>query len=215
MTTTSATQKGTADSVPTTYNVISVTFDDDVNAYGALTKLKELDAQGQLEVHECVVVQRAVDGTLTVKERVGSPELTGTASGGLLGLLVGILGGPIGVLIGGSYGLLIGSLFDLSDGERIESTLGQLSESVQPERTAVLAVVTEPSPDVIDAAMAPFGGTVLRRSVYEVEAEVAALQEAERKATREAKLELIRARRERGRDAAHAKVEELKAKLAH
>ena len=85
----------------------------------------------------------------------------------MLGLLVGILGGPIGVLIGGSYGLLIGSLFDLSDGERIESTLGQLSESVQPERTAVLTVVTEPSPDVIDAAMAPFGGTVLRRSVYD------------------------------------------------
>jgi uncharacterized membrane protein len=166
-------------------------------------------------VQEAVVVQRAVDGTLTVKDRVGSTELPGTATGGLLGLLVGILGGPVGVLIGGGYGLLVGSLFDLDDAEQIESTLGQLAESVQPERTAVLAVVTEPSHEVIDAAMAAYGGTVLRRSVYEVEAEVAAIEEAERTAAREANRELRQARREHDRDAVHATVEQLKAKLAH
>src|SRR6185503_6710822 len=97
----------------TTYNVIAVAFDADVNAYAALTKLKELDAQDQIEVHEAVVAQRATDGTLTVKDQVGSPELLGTAGGGLTGLLVGILGGPVGVLIGGSTGLLVGSLLDL------------------------------------------------------------------------------------------------------
>jgi hypothetical protein len=73
--------------------------------------------------------------------------------------------------------------------------------------------VTEPSPEVIDAAMADFGGTVLRRSVYEVEAEVAAIEKAERKAAREAERELIRSRRDHDREAAHAKVEALKAKL--
>jgi len=98
----------------TTYNVIAVAFDADVNAYAALTKLKELDAQDQIEVHEAVVAQRATDGTVTVKDQVGSPELLGTAGGGLTGLLVGILGGPVGVLIGGSTGLLVGSLLDLA-----------------------------------------------------------------------------------------------------
>ena len=214
--TTSTSTPGAPDTgVPTTYNVIAVAFDTDVNAYAALTKLKELDSQEQIEVHEAVAVQRAADGTVTVKDRVGSPELVGTAGGGLTGLLVGVLGGPVGVLIGGSTGLLVGSLFDLDEADEVETALGRLSETVEPERTAVLAVVTEPSPEIIDAAMAAFGGTVLRRSVYEVEAEVAAIEEAESKAALEAQLELVRSRRDHDRDAAHAKVEALKAKVAH
>jgi uncharacterized membrane protein len=213
--TTSTSTPGAPDTgVPTTYNVIAVSFDADVNAYAALTKLKELDAQDQIEVHEAVAVQRAADGTLTVKDQVDSPELVGTAGGGLTGLLVGILGGPLGVLIGGSTGLLVGSLFDLDEAEQVETVLGRLSQAVEPGRTAVLAVVNEPSPEVIDAAMADFGGTVLRRSVDEVEAEVAAVEKAERKAAREAQLELVRSRRDHDREAAHAKVDALKAKLA-
>ena len=198
----------------TTYNVIAVAFDADVNAYAALTKLKELDAQDQIEVHEAVVAQRATDGTVTVKDQVGSPELLGTAGGGLTGLLVGILGGPVGVLIGGSTGLLVGSLLDLDEADQVETSLGRLSKSVEPGRTALLAVVTEPSPEIVDAAMAALGGTVLRRGVDEVEAEVAAIEDAERKAAVEAQRELVRAHRDRDRDAAHAKVEAIKAKLA-
>jgi uncharacterized membrane protein len=215
MTDTSSTSTpGPADSgMPSTYNVIAVAFDADVNAYAALTKLKELDSQGQIDVQEAVVAQRAADGTLTVKDRVGSPELVGTAGGGLTGLLLGILGGPVGVLIGGSTGLLVGSLFDLDEADQVETSLGELSKSVAPDATAVLAVVTEPSPEIVDAAMAALGGDVLRRSVDEVEAEVAAIEEAERKAAFEAERELVRSRRDRDRDAAHAKVEALKAKL--
>ena len=160
---------------PPTYNVVSVAFEDDVRRLrGADQAEGARSRRVSWKPHEAVVVQRAADGTLTVKDRVGSSELTGTATGGLLGLLVGVLGGPVGVLIGGGYGLLVGSLFDLEDAERIQSTLGQLSESVQPERTAVLAVVTEPGHEVIDGAMAAYGGTVLRRPVDDVEAEVAA-----------------------------------------
>jgi len=212
--TTTSTPSAPDTGAPTTYNVIAIAFDADVNAYAALTKLKELDAQEQIEAHEAVAVERAADGTLTVKDQVGSPDLVGTAGGGLTGLLVGVLGGPVGVLIGGSTGLLVGSLFDLDEAEQVETALGRLSESVEPGRTAVLAVVTEPSPEVVDAAMAALGGTVLRRSVYEVEAEVAAIEKAERKAAREAQLELMRSRRDESREAAHAKVEALKGKVA-
>ena len=214
-TTTTSTPSGSDGGAAMPYNVIAVTFENDADAYGALTKLKELDSQGQMDVQEAVVVQRGADGALAVKDEVGTTELPGTAGGGLVGLLVGILGGPVGVLLGGSTGLMIGSLFDLDDAERIESTLGRISQSVQPGRNAVLAVVTEPSPEVIDAAMAAFGGTVLRRGVYEVEAEVAAIEAAERKAAREAEQELQRSQREHDRAAVRDKVEQLKAKLRH
>jgi uncharacterized membrane protein len=216
MTETTTPTPAAADSgVPTIYNVIAVAFDEDVNAYAALSKLKELDSQDRIEMHEALVARRGADGTIAVKDRVDADELVGTAGGGLTGLLVGILGGPLGVLIGGSTGLLVGSLFDLDRADEIDTALGQLSKSVEAGRTAVLAVVTEPSPEVIDAAMADFDGTVLRRSVDEVEAEVAAIEKAERKAALEAERELIRSRRDEDRQAAHAKVQTLKAKLGH
>ena len=94
------------------------------------------------------------------------------------------------MLLGGTYGALVGSLFDIDDVETTESVLGEISKQVQPTRTAVLAQVTEQSPEVIDTAMARLGGEVMRRPVVEVEQEIAAAQDAQRKAEREARKEL-------------------------
>jgi hypothetical protein len=65
----------------------------------------------------------------------------------------------------------------------------------------------------VDAAMSDVGGTVARRPLVDVEAEIAAAEDAERTAKREARKELHRGRRERDKAAVNAKVEELKGKL--
>jgi uncharacterized membrane protein len=197
------------------HNVIAVSFDDDHEAYHAHTLLKELDSQQQVGVQEAVVVVRGEDGQLVEKDRTQSGYLAGTASGGLIGLLLGIIGGPFGVLIGGATGLMVGSLYDLADDEETDSALGAISGSVQAGRTALLAVVVEQSPEVIDAAMSGVGGTVLRRPVAEVEAEIAVAEEAARKAKREARKELVRSRHEHDKAAVNTKIEELKAKVHH
>jgi hypothetical protein len=49
-----------------------------------------------------------------------------------------------------------------------------------------VAEVVEQSAEVIDTAMAQLGGTVVRRSVDEVEAEIAAAARAQREAKRKA-----------------------------
>ena len=197
------------------HNVISVSFEDDHEAYHALTLLKELDSQQRIGVQEAVVAVRGEDGQLVQKDGTESPNLVGTASGGLIGLLVGIIGGPLGVLIGGGTGLMVGSLFDLADSEDSDSALSAISSSVQAGHTALLAEVVEPTPEVIDTAMTEIGGTVLRRPVDEVEAEIAVAEQAERKAKREARKELLQSRHEHNKAAAHAKVETLKAKVHH
>jgi uncharacterized membrane protein len=198
-------------------NVLVVSFGEDPandkNAYQALTDLKQLDAQGQIKIEDAAVVTRDADGRVEVKDQVGDAPYEGTAVGGTIGLLVGILGGPLGVLLGGSYGLLVGSLFDVDDAETTESVLADISKEVRPTRTAVLAQVTEQSPEVIDAAMAKLGGEVLRRPLADVEDEIAVAQEAEHKAKREARKELHEARVAKTKENTHAKVEELKAKL--
>ena len=200
-----------------TDNVLVVTFGenqaDDTNAYQALTDLKQLDSQHQIEIAGAAAISRDLDGRVEVKSEVGNDPYLGTAGGGMVGLLVGIIGGPLGVLLGGTYGMLVGSLFDIDDVATTESVLGEISNQVHTTRTAVLAQVTEESPEVIDAAMARLGGEVSRRPVFEVEQEIAAAQEAQRKAEREASKELRKARLETSKADAHAKVEELKAKL--
>ena len=58
------------------------------------------------------VVTRDGGGRVDVKSEVGNNSYVGSASGGIIGLLVGIIGGPVGMLLGGTYGALVGSLFD-------------------------------------------------------------------------------------------------------
>jgi uncharacterized membrane protein len=198
-------------------NVLVVSFGDDpvhdTNAYQALTDLEQLASQEQIAIAAAAVVTRGTDGRIDIKSEVGNDSYVGTASGGLLGVLVGVLGGPFGVLLGGATGLLAGSLFDIDDVETTESVLSEISKQVRPTRTAVLAQVTEQSPEVVDAAMARLGGEVMRRPVLDVEAEIAAAQEAQRKAAAEARNELRKARVETTKADVHAKVEELKTKL--
>jgi uncharacterized membrane protein len=196
-------------------NVVVVSFADDHAAYEALTNLKQLDAQGQVEIVAATVVTRAEDGHVEVKDEVGDESFAGTASGGLVGLLIGILGGPLGVLLGGATGLLIGSLYDMTDADDTDSVLSDVSKTVQTGHNAVLAEVVEQSPEVVDAAMQRLSGTVVRRPVYAIESEIASAQEAQREAKKEARKKLREARQEKRQEDAHAKVEELKSKLHH
>jgi uncharacterized membrane protein len=194
-------------------NIVVVGFAEDDRAYEALSTLKELASQGQIGLDEAAVLVRGDDGHIVVKDEVGDPGYMGTASGGLVGLLIGILGGPLGVLLGGATGLAVGSLFDLADAEDSDSVLSEVSKTIKVGRTSLLAQVAEQSPEVVDSAMTRLTGTVVRRSVADVEAEIAAAEEVQREAKRKARAQLRQARRDKRHADAHAKVEELKAKL--
>jgi uncharacterized membrane protein len=194
-------------------NVLAVNFDDDTKAYAALTSLKQLDEQGQLKLGEAAVVLRHEDGYIETKEQIGDTEFAGTATGGIVGLIVGVLGGPLGILIGGYTGLLVGSLFDMDETDHTESALSDIARSVRPGHPALIAVATEQSPEVLDAAMKTLDGTIVRRNLDEVLAEIAAAEDAQRAAEREARKKLREEREAKAKEDVHAKIEELKAKV--
>jgi uncharacterized membrane protein len=198
-----------------TSNVLVVSFAVDDNAYAALTELKELDSQGQIGVQSAGVVVREEDGHLVIKDEVSNHDAVGTATGGIVGLLIGVLGGPLGILIGGATGLLIGSLFDLDDEDESESMLSEIARAARVGHTTLLAEVNEPSPEVLDTAMASLSGSVLRRPVLDIEAEIAAAEEAQKAAKREARKVLREQRRDKARSEVHEMIERLKAKLHH
>ena len=128
----------------------------------------------------------------------------GTASGSLIGMLVGVLGGPVGVLLGWGAGALMGGAFDLDRAATSDEALAVLGRAIPPGSTALIASVEEPAVEVIDAEMYALGGEVTRRSVGEVMAELEAAEEAADAAAREAR----RVVREKRKAEFHAGVDE-------
>jgi uncharacterized membrane protein len=130
-----------------------VTFNEESKAYQAASVLKQADAEGRIGLDEVAVVQRMEEGTLRVKEGdadafplgTWTTGLAGAASGGIIGLTLGTLGGPLGLLLGGSYGAMLGSLFDLGAEEEDESVLAKMARTIKPGTTALVAAVTEPA----------------------------------------------------------------------
>jgi uncharacterized membrane protein len=197
-------------------NVIVTTFTDASRAYEALARLKELAAQGQIDLHEGAVVERAEDGTLHLRDDAGNEDAgLATLTGGTIGLLIGILAGPLGVLLGGAIGLLAGAIVDADDHDETDSVLEHISRSIGNGETAVLADVGESAPAPVDGAMAALDGRVTRYVRKDVEAEIAGAEEAAHKARVKARKELRHQRREATVENVQAKLRELRERLRH
>jgi uncharacterized membrane protein len=170
-------------------NVVVVSFDEPSKAYEALSVLKHAGDDGRIELNSASVVERTAEGELQVDENADNIGIVGTASGALLGMLIGVLGGPAGMVVGWSAGALMGGAVDIDRYETSGHALGQMATAIPAGSTAVLAYVIEPAVEVIDGEMARLGGTVTRRPVDEVLDELEAIEESNEAADREARHE--------------------------
>src|SRR3954447_21644208 len=197
-------------------NIIITTFSEDSRAYEALARLKELAGDDQIDLHDGAVVERAQDGTLHLHDETGDEDDgLATLTGGTIGLLIGILTGPIGILLGGAVGLLAGAIVDAEDDDETDSVLEHIARSIGTGETAVLADVGESDPAAADAVMAALDGRTTRYVRADVEAEIAGAEEAAHKARVKARKELRHERREATVEKVQAKLRELRERLRH
>ena len=160
-------------------NVIVVQFDEPSKAYQALSELNRISSEGRVDVKSAVLLERGKDGTVQTPEGADNAAGYYLASGGLIGLLVGALGGPVGMLLGGSIGAMAGSIGELDRADDQDVALQTIGERIQPGSPALVAEVTEPAEEVIDKGMATLGGKVTRRPASDVYAEVVATEDAD------------------------------------
>ena len=191
------------------HNVIAVSFEDRSNAYQALSELKGAGLEGRVEVLSASIVARDEQGRLDTPE--GGDVLGGAATvgGSLTGLMLGVIGGPIGMLFGWTGGLLVGGAWDIYRADRSDSVLGEISRYIPVGGTAVVAEVNEFAVEVVDKLMSEQHGTVYRRSADVVLAEIEAAEDAYQRAQKEAD----RALREQRKAQRHQHAEERKAAL--
>ena len=192
-----------------TENVVVVRFTEPSKAYQALSVLKERDAEGRIGLESAAVVERTANGALRIPKSADNVGPVGTASGSLIGMLIGVLGGPVGVLLGWGTGALMGGAFDADRAVTSDEALTVLGKAIPTGSTAVIASVEESAVEVIDGEMKKLDGEVTRRSVSEVMGELEAAENAADAAAREAR----RAIREQRKADLSAGVEERKGKL--
>jgi len=73
-------------------NVVVVRFTEPSKAYQALSVLKELGAGGRIGLDSAALVERTPAGELHTPESADNVGPVGTASGSLIGMLIGVLG---------------------------------------------------------------------------------------------------------------------------
>jgi uncharacterized membrane protein len=159
-------------------NVVIVKFAEESKAYQALSDLNRLGDEGKVDVRSAILLERTDDG-FSIPEGADTAEGFDLVAGGLIGMLVGVLAGPVGVLLGGSMGALAGGTADLARLADQDLALDGISKDIDPGTTALVAEVGEYAVEVIDKAMSALGGTVTRRTASDVYAEVVAAQDAE------------------------------------
>jgi uncharacterized membrane protein len=194
-------------------NVVVVRFSEPSEAYQALSVLKECDAEGRIGLQSAAVVERTEDGELRIPEDTDNVGPVGLASGSLVGMLIGVLGGPVGVLIGWGAGALMGGAFDLDRAETSDEALGVLGRAIPPGSTALIASVTEPAVEVIDGEMKKLGGEVTRRPAADVMDELESAEDAAAAASREARRTVRQKRKAEAKASYDERVGKLKEKL--
>jgi uncharacterized membrane protein len=194
-------------------NVVVVTFTEQSKAYQALSVLKQCDAEGRIALASAAVVERTPDGKLRIPEGADNVGPVGLASGSLLGMLIGVLGGPVGVLVGWGAGALVGGAFDIDRSVKSDEALTSFARAIPQGSTAVMATVSEPAIEVIDGEMAKLGGEVTRRPVFEVVDELESAEFAAEAAAIEARRELHKKRTAEMKEDLNERVGKLKEKL--
>lgn len=158
-------------------NVIIAVYKKEAATYQVLSDLK--NRTGQSVVLQAGIIQN-VSGSIVVKDgwsQTGSN--TSWASGGLIGTLIGILGGPVGMLLGAGIGMLVGSAVDTGDMLDQAGVIENVSHNLQDGYLALIAIAEETNLEELDGFFRHYGSvTIIRKDVAAVQEEIYKADEA-------------------------------------
>jgi uncharacterized membrane protein len=160
--------------------MLVVVCDNETSAYAGKSALHQLEQEGAIAIYAGAIVSKDADGRTSVKQYDDFGPVGGLI-GTSVGSLIGLLGGPAGLAIGAASGFALGGIFDLDNVRVGDDFLDEVSKSLTPNKVAVVAEIDEEWTTPVDTRMESIGGTVYRRSLWEVrdladEKETAALK---------------------------------------
>lgn len=192
-------------------NIVIATYEIESEAYQALSEMKHETTNANYTISQAVIVKKE-NGQLNMRDGFDSGnETNDTWTGGLIGSLVGILGGPLGILLGGSVGMMIGGAVDSSDMANHISLLEHAGECIAEGETAMLLLAQEDYETALTAKLNRFHVTITRMDAAEVAAEIEHAREVEKQLAKEARAKLRAEKNESFKETVQKKRDEIRA----
>lgn len=153
-------------------------FQSQAGAGLVLAALMDAGGEALRGVKELAMVRRGDDERLHIQESHDMSAGRVAYGGGTLGLLLGILGGPLGMLVGGATGAVIGGLSGkLIDTGIPDERLREIGALLAPNTSAIIAMVEPGQAQPLLAALAQGGGkTISNPLAADVPARLRAVQ---------------------------------------
>jgi uncharacterized membrane protein len=146
-------------------DLIVLAFDTETGAQEMRETLVRLQKQKIVTLEDAAVVVRKQDGKVKVKQAV-SLVGAGALGGAFWGLLIGLIFWMpwLGLAIGAASGALAGGLTDTGvDDEFIK----EVGETIEPGHSALFLLVSQSTPDKLEAELKSFNATVIQTSLSE------------------------------------------------
>ena len=191
-------------------NIVIATYEVESEAYQALSEIKHETMNANYTISQAMIVKKE-NGKLNMRDGFDSGnETNDTWTGGLIGSLVGILGGPLGVLLGGSVGMMIGGAVDAGDVANHISLLERAGDCISEGETAMLLLAQEDYETALTAKLNRFHVTITRIDAAEVAAEIEHAKEVEKQLAKEARAKMRAEKNESFKASVEKKRDELK-----
>ncbi|WP_426574351.1 DUF1269 domain-containing protein [Aquihabitans sp. McL0605] len=143
-------------------HIIGVSFEKVTRAEEVLLALSHLQGEGEIAMHDAVVVVKTAEGKVRIHQTVDPTPGRSALTGSIWGMLAGLLfGGPIflaAAAAGAGGGALLAKLIDLGLDDKWVKEVG---EWLDPGTSALLVLVAAEVRPAVVAELGRYEGTVL------------------------------------------------------
>ena len=148
--------------------IIVAAFQEEDAADAALKTLKEAKKEKLISIDNAAVIRKDEAGKLHIKETSDMSGGKGAGVGTLVGGAIGLIGGPLGVAMGGALGAAVGGITaKLYDGGFKDDRLREIGNSLQPETSAIIAVIEHRWVAELERDLAEEGADVMTAALAE------------------------------------------------
>ncbi|EOI58567.1 MULTISPECIES: hypothetical protein [Enterococcus] len=145
-----------------------ITYKNNSDAYEALSKLKTLSNGTTVEIKQAAIIEKSSDENgFSIKDSLDFESGNRIATGGLIGAIVGILGGPLGVLCGWVVGDIAGIGTNYVKTKRNNTIFDKVSQRLNPGDQGLLVYMDETNEELVDIMLVDNLGGEIRRYSYQ------------------------------------------------
>ncbi|OTN90382.1 MULTISPECIES: DUF1269 domain-containing protein [Enterococcus] len=155
--------------------VIIMHFEVESQAYQAFSEIKKLYVEKKIKGEQMAVVTHINDGVhqFKIDDFLDFTGNNHTSKNSMIGMLIGILGGPLGILLGWFAGSLFGASQDAKEIQGAQTVFEHVTKQIGVGETGLILIAEEDDNRPLNQLiMNELGGEITRLDFEDVEKEI-------------------------------------------